>query len=291
MEGHISRDYKDRLFSFIFGKTENRAWTLSLYNAVNGTAYEDPNEIEITTIGDAVYMGMKDDVSFMIECSINLYEQQSSFNPNMPVRQLMYIAKLYDKLIKKTRQNIYGSKLMTLPMPKLVTFYNGPREVEDRVLNLSDSFPKGCNPSESDVEVKVHMINIRPEHKSAVLNGCKVLSEYSWFVEAVRNNRKSMENSEAVDKALKDMPDDYELKDFLLVNKAEVKDMCLTEYDEAETMQMFKEEGIEEGGDIRDRERIIYMLKKGKTIDEIVDFCGYEKELVEEVDRELKATV
>ncbi len=287
MDDQINRNYKDRLFSFIFGRSENRAWTLSLYNAMNGTAYDNPDEIEITTMEDTVYMGMKDDVSFMIRSTVSLYEQQSSFNPNMPVRQLMYIGRHYDKYIKRTKQNQYGTKLMTLPMPKFVTFYNGTGDIGDRVLKLSDSFPKECDKAESDVEVTVHMINIRPDYNSEVLKGCKVLYEYSWFVEEVRNNRKTMENDEAVDKALKDMPDDYEIKDFLLANQAEVKSMCLTEYNEAETMQMFKDEGKEE----RDKERITYMLRKGKTVDEIADFCGYSLEFVKEVEQELNALV
>ena len=89
MEEKINRDGKDRLFCFIFGRAENRAWTLDLYNAVNGTEYTNPDDVEITT-------------------------HQSSFNPNMPVRQLMYLGRQYDKYIKKTRQDIYGKKQMIL---------------------------------------------------------------------------------------------------------------------------------------------------------------------------------
>ncbi len=59
----INRENKDRLFKFIFGRTENRKWTLSLYNAINGTDYTDPEEIEINTIEDVIYMGMKNNVN------------------------------------------------------------------------------------------------------------------------------------------------------------------------------------------------------------------------------------
>jgi len=290
MDESINRKSKDRLFSFIFGRYENRAWTLSLYNAVNGTSYSDPEMIEITTMEDAVYMGMKNDVSFMIHSTVSLYEQQSSFNPNMPVRQLMYLGRLYDKHIKRTKQNQFGSKLMALPMPKLVTFYNGVADVEDSLLRLSDSFPKECDPAESDVEVRVHMINIKPDHHGSVLKGCKVLYEYSWFVEEVRKNRKTLENEEAVDKAIRDMPEDFEIKSFLLGNQAEVKNMCLTEYDEAETMEMFREEGREEGlkeGLREGQSRIIMkMLEKGKSPAEIADLCDLPIELVSKVEDE-----
>ena len=158
MSEKINREYKDRLFSFIFGKEENKAWTLSLYNAMNGTGYTDENAIEITTMSDTVYMGMKNDVSFIVSDMLSLYEQQSSFNPNMPVRQLMYLGRQYDRYIEETNQNIYGSRQMYLPVPQLVTFYNGDDETEDRILKLSDSFER--NAELSDVQVKVRMINI-----------------------------------------------------------------------------------------------------------------------------------
>ncbi len=83
---------KDRLFTFIFGRKENSEWILSLYNAVNGTAYDDADEIEVTTIEDAVYMGMKNDASFLLHWTMNLWAHQSTYNPNMTVRELMYLS-------------------------------------------------------------------------------------------------------------------------------------------------------------------------------------------------------
>lgn len=247
MSDNIQSDNKSRVFAFIFGREENKKWTLSLYNAVNGTSYTEPDDFTINTLGDTVYMGMKNDLSFIIRGELNIYEHQSTYNPNMPVRQLMYLGHLYSKHIKQTNQNIYGSKLMTLPVPKLMTFYNGLNEVEDCILKLSDSFPEGIDPSDSDVEVKVHMINIRPQYESDVLNECKPLAEYAWFVEAVRRNKETMELEPAVDTAIDDMPEEYMIKSYLVTHRAEVKDMCITEYNEAETMQLFKEEGREEG--------------------------------------------
>ena len=247
MEEKTNGKEKDRLFCFIFGREENKKWTLSLYNAVNGTSYRNPDDIEITTMGDVIYMGMKNDVSFIVGSEISLYEHQSSYNPNMPVRQLMYLGSQYDKYITHTRQNRYGSKQMTLPIPRLAVFYNGKDDKNDRVLKLSDSFPQDADHSISDVEVQVHMYNIRPQYKSDLLEECKTLSEYSWFVEEIRKNSEMLDGEPAVDKAIKDMPDDFEIKDFLMEHFSEVRNMCLTEYDEAKTMQMFKEEGREEG--------------------------------------------
>ena len=52
----MSDEHKDRVFKFLFGNPENKHWTLSLYNAVNGSSYSDPEEIQFNTIEDAVYL-------------------------------------------------------------------------------------------------------------------------------------------------------------------------------------------------------------------------------------------
>ncbi len=267
MEEKVYWDSKDRLFCYIFGNAENKAWTLALYNAVNGTNYNNPEEVEITTMGDYIYMGMKNDVSFIVDSDISLYEHQSSYNPNMPVRLLMYLGRQYDKYIKKTGQNIYGKKQMTLPIPRLVTFYNGTDDVTDRLLKLSDSFVSENGAEKSDVEVTVHMYNIRPQYRSRLIEACQPLDEYSWFIEEIRNNRKKMSMEEAVDNAIEDMPEEYVIRDFIKEHQAEVRNMCITEYNEAETMQMFKEEGKED--------QLISMvcrkLRKGKDVEQIAD--------------------
>ena len=127
----INRKHKDRLFSFIFGKEENRKWTLDLYNAINGSHYTEPEEIEFTTMEDVLYMGMKNDIAFLLYWMMSIWEHQSSINPNMPVRELMYIGRLYDKFIHQNKLNIYGKNLIQLPVPKLICFFNGTEDMED----------------------------------------------------------------------------------------------------------------------------------------------------------------
>lgn len=134
LKGSGSREYKSRLFGYIFGREENKHWTLSLYNAIHGTSHEDISDITINTIEDVVYMGMKNELSILVSetvsfyKSMELYEQQSSYNPNMPVREFMYAGKLYDKFIHSSRLNQYGRTLLPLPLPRLVVFYNGDTE-------------------------------------------------------------------------------------------------------------------------------------------------------------------
>ena len=243
----VNFEHKDRLFTFMFGREENREWMLSLYNAVNGSGYTDAEAIEITTIDDAVYMGMKNDASFLLHWVMSLWAHQSTYNLNMPVRELMYLGKLYDKYIHQRKANIYGSTLIRLPVPKLVVFYNGRKDQDDeKILRLSDAFPDNVDVV-PDVEVNVRMLNINRDHNQKLMRACKPLSEYAWLVQAIRDNTVDGDVESAVDKAIDEMPEDYLIRDFLVGNRAEVKDMCLTEYDEEETMQMFMEEGERKG--------------------------------------------
>ena len=239
--------YKDRLFNFLFGSEENKAWTLSLYNAMNKSNYTDPSAIEITTIKEIMYLGMQNDTSFLISDEMNLYEQQSSYNPNMPLRLMQYAGNLYEKYIKQTRQNKYGKKLMKLPVPRLVVFYNGTDEQpEEKFLKLSDSFPEDAV---SDIEVIVRMINVNHGKNKELMAACKPLEEYSWLVAEVRKNNETRDEdgiSSAIDRAITEMPDDYVIKPFLVAHRAEVKGMLLAEYNEAETMELFKEDGRKE---------------------------------------------
>ncbi len=274
-----NREYKDRLFNFMFGAEENKAWTLSLYNAVNGSDYTDPSMIQITTIREVIYLGMHNDVSFLISDEMNLYEQQSSYNPNMPLRQMQIAGNLYEKYVKDTRQNKYGTKLLHLPAPKLVVFYNGKRDAADEtILRLSDSFPAG---SEPDIEVRVRMININQGRSEKLLEACRPLEEYAWLVEAIRGSDKAGGVEAAIDRAITDMPENFVIKPFLEAHRLEVKGMLLTEYNEAETMELFREEGRAEGraegrvegraeGRVEERESNAQKIaeKLGMTLDE-----------------------
>ena len=189
--------------------------------------------------------------------------------------------------VQATKQNLYGKRQIELPVPKLVTFYNGKEDVPDKILHLSDSFSK--NAELSDVEVNVRLININLGNNKELLESCRPLKEYSWFVDGVRNkkNQGKLTLEEAVDRTIDEMPEDFHIREFLVGNRAEVKSMCLTEYNEAETMQMFKEEGREEGialGTVkRDEEKITEMLCRGKTVEEIVEFCNYPDEQVRRI--------
>ena len=228
-----TREYKDRLFKFIFGNPDKKEWTLSLYNAINGSHYQQADDIDFTTIKTAVYMKMRNDVSFLVDNIMSFYEQQSSFNPNMPMRFLIYAGMVYSNYTEQSDYNIYSEVQQHAPTPKCVCLYNGePNKDDITILKLSDSFDK-----KSDIEVTVTMININHGHNKTLMESCKPLAEYSWFVSRVRELKKQKRTlDEAIDIAIDELPEDSLIKPLLVANKAEVKRMCITEYDEEKTM-------------------------------------------------------
>ena len=239
------RQYKDRLFTFIFGSPENKAWTLSLFNAVNGSNYDNPDDIEITTIKDILYLTMHNDVSFIIDEQMNLYEQQSSYNPNMPLRLFQYAASLFEQYITNHKKNRFGPKLLMLPTPKLVVFYNGKKEVADEtILRLSDSFKDG---DKGDIEVKVRMLNINYGHSQKLLAASAPLKEYSWIIHHIMSYNKEIGLAEAITKVIGEMPGDFVLKPFMVRHRSEVLDMLLTEYNEVEEREIMCQDAWEDG--------------------------------------------
>ena len=243
----INREHKDRLFRFIFGNPENKEWTLSLYNAINGSNYSNPDDITITTIKDVLYMDMKNDLSVLVSASMDLYEQQSTYNPNTPIRFFIYAGMIYGALFESSdnKLNIYSSRIQMLPVPKCVCFYNGQKDVDDySELYLSSAFPEGSDP---DISVRVRMININYGHNMELLNQCRPLYDYSFLIARIRFFQdQNFDIQQSVDMAMDELSDDSVIKPFLIQNKAEVRRMCITEYDEVRTMNMFKEEGREE---------------------------------------------
>ena len=237
----VNRIYKDRLYKMIFN---DKSELLKLYNAINGTHYDDPAMLTITTLDNAIYMTMENDLSFIIDMRLALYEQQSTVNPNLPLRFLMYITDIYSAYTKD--MNIYGSKKVQIPLPSFVIFYNGVKSQPDRTeFLLSELFhPTTDQPA---LELKAVMLNINKGHNQELMNACHTLRDYSEYVARIRTYSAEMPLTDAVEKAITECIHENILRDFLLKNRAEAKAMSIYEYDEAKTMRMFRDEGYEEG--------------------------------------------
>lgn len=237
----VNRLYKARLFAMIFSQKEE---LLGLYNAANGTSYTDPESLEINTLENAIYMSMNNDVSFIIDSRLSLYEHQSTYSPNLPLRYLMYVVDLYSVITKD--ENLYGSKLIRIPTPRFIIFYNGEGKQPDfQILKLSDMFeiPAG-HPA---LELEAVMLNINPGHNEELLSKCKTLGDYSEYTARVRKYAKKMELAEAVEKAITECISEGILSEFLEKNRAEAKRVSIYEYDEEKHIRLERRDAKEEG--------------------------------------------
>ena len=242
---NINRFCKDRLFKALFGSEERKELTLELYNAINHTNYENPEEIRINTIEDVVYMGMKNDVSFLLMDSMNLYEQQSTDNPNMPVRFFLYAAHLYEKYLQMNDLDarLYGNRKLKLPAPRLVMLYNGiDRKERDSILKLSDLF-EGEHP---DIEAVVHVLNVNYESGAGILENCKSLRSYVYLVDQYRKNRDRKGDVRAVNDAIEGM-EEGPVRAYLQSHRSAVIGMLLTEYDAEKVKRYLYQEAWEDG--------------------------------------------
>ena len=244
---NVNRQHKDRLFKAIFGAPEHKDYALSLYNAVNGTHYDNADELVYYTIEDAVYMGMKNDLSFIFDAALNLYEQQSSFNPNMPLRGLMYLSKQYEKYAEENHLNLYRDILQRIPAPKYIVFYNGTELQKDKMeLKLSDAFIRPV--SDAALEVRAVMLNINYGQNKRIMNACTPLNDYAKFISCVKmNQRRGLPVAEAVDAAMEMAISENLLDGYFAVHKAEVIGMILTEYDEEFVHKGWYKDGLEKG--------------------------------------------
>ena len=287
----VNRVYKSRIFTMIFQDKEK---LLELYNAISGKNYTDPELLEINTLENAIYMNMQNDLSFLIDARLSLYEHQSTVNPNLPLRFLWYISKVYMGMTRK--QNIYGTERVEIPEPQFVVFYNGVEEQPERkVLRLSDLYQTRTERIEADLgrglELEAVMFNVNRSHNRTLMEACKTLKDYAEYVYRVRQYAEETTLEEAVERAITECIREGILKDFLEKNRAEAKSVSIFEYDEEEHMRQEREqfwnkgmregrsqgrqegirEGIQEGLEIGRIQLIQKKLEKGKSISQITE--------------------
>ena len=265
----VHREIKDRLFRFLF--ENDRESLLQLYNALNGTDYKDASRLQVMTMENAVYVTMKNDIAFVIAGTLNMYEHQSTINPNMPVRFLIYLAKEYEKLVKEAESSIYGTKQLFLPTPQCVAFYNGEKEMpEEQVLLLSDAF--GNKNQSADLELKVRMLNINYGHNEELMKKCRTLEDYAKFINITRQYiADGFERNKAMNMAIDYCIDHNILSEFLRKNRAEVLGMLLEEFDVEKYERTLRSEGREEGIEEtrnEDIDKLISVLKELEISDE-----------------------
>ena len=304
-----NRQYKDTVFRMLFSEKEN---LLSLYNAVTGNAYQNADDLKIVTLENAIYMGMKNDLAFMLETNIYLYEHQSTLNPNIPLRDLIYIGIEYQQYVNN--KSLYSSSLQKIPAPKFMVFYNGTDAVDDRVeLRLSNAYEHLAG--EPDLELKVLMLNVNEGHNKELMEQCQTLKEYAIYVARVRQYASEMNLNDAVARAIDECIKEGILVEFLRKNRSEVKMVSILEYDKeweekklrkaeyeagrsegieigksegieigkTEGIEIGKSKGIEIGRDKAMAEFVCNMIKYGFSIEKIAEVTGKNAEQIQTI--------
>ena len=281
-----NRRYKDTVFRMLFSDKEN---LLSLYNAINRTTYKDSKDLEIVTLKNAIYMGMKNDLAFIIDMNLFLYEHQSTYNPNIPLRDLFYIAAEYQKLVN--RKSLYSSALQKIPATYFIVFYNGTERREEYWENsLSEAYENLTG--EPRLELKVITLNINEGHNKELMEQCQILREYAQYVARVRKYTKEMNLNVAVERAVDECIREGILENFLRTNRAEVIAVGIFEYNKDEEEKKLRraeyeagyDSGFDAGKETELNNLLRRMLKKRKYSDtDIAEVTGIAAEKIKEI--------
>ena len=238
----------DSLFIAVFGKDSERSkrWRLELYNALNNTNYKDPNALKLNTLENVLFIKMHNDVSFLIDSQLTLYEHQRTTNQNMPLRGFFYFAQLYHKYLIDAEEQLTTSKMIKIPNPNYIVFYNGDtNRDEDYEMRLSDAFM--IEDKSGKFEWTARVLNINKDYNLSLQNKCKALYDYIQFTSRINENKeKGMTNEKAIDEAIDWASEQNLLEGFIKEQKAEVKMTLLTEFNEEASIRGWRKEGMQQ---------------------------------------------
>ena len=261
IEPQTNRKYKDSVFVDLFAHDITAKENfISLYNALHGTKLDaKTTEVQPVMLEQVLYMKFYNDIAMLVDGKIVvLVEHQSTINENMPFRMLEYIARIYEKITDPKKK--FGQSLMKLPMPEFYVFYNGKEDFpSETVMKLSDAFMNFDDNLLSDcdlknrianqnfpLEISVKVININVDKENPILQHCKVLNEYSEFIEQVKFNINH-KIPDPFTNAIKQSSKNGFLTDYLQRKSTEVQNMLLMEYDYATDIEVQREEAFEKG--------------------------------------------
>ena len=263
------RQYKDNVFCLLYRDKNN---LLDLYNGLNDTNYTNVDDLTVTTLKGGVYMKYKNDASFVFGQDLYMFEQQSSRNPNMPLRFLHYLSDVYRQMYNNS--DLHRSTTLKIPVPHFVTFYNGKQPLEaESILRLSDMYEKNIDCPE--LELMVRVININTDnnagnksrtfnsnindnsvsnsnihtYSSEFLSKCETLKDYMIFVNKVRvkTDVEKIDIRTAVTEAVDECIAENVLSEFFRNHRDEVITVSIYEYDEEGHLEIVKEEGRQLG--------------------------------------------
>lgn len=253
-----NREVKSDVFSMLM---EDKEYALQVYNAVNDSDYDDPELVMMKTLEKGISLSIRNDAAFILDMNMNIYEHQSTYNPNMPLRSLIYVVEIVKPFVKE--ENLFGRKKILIPTPKFVVFYNGR---EDRpsveTLKLSDSFVKPTDTPELELICTIY--NINPGKNDTMLAGCKVLLEYTQFIEKVREFEKANLDNPIME-AINWSIDKGILKDFLSNRREEVLKAMTIDMTFERREELIRRDSLAEGISQGRSEGILQGISQGET--------------------------
>lgn len=271
-----NREYGSDVFSMLM---EDKANALDVYNALNNTHFDNPEDVEITTLENFFSLAVRNDASFIVGTDMSFYEHQSTYCPNMPIRNLFYYTNTMEKRLKTARYNLYGKKVLQIPTPHFVVFYNGEENRPAKeVFKLSNLFQS--REAEPELELLCTVYNINAEENKDFLEKTKVLSGYSYFIKLVKEKRKKdIALDRAINEAIDQCIREHVLEDFFVSRRNEVRKVIELDYSWESQTEMLKkeyfEEGMEQGMEQGEQYKLISLIvrkmKKGKEPAQIAE--------------------
>jgi len=281
----INKKFKDSVFTTLFSDPD---LLRELYCALGGVTLAPDVPVSINTLKKALVMDLYNDISFEIGGKlVVLIEHQSTINPNIALRLLLYIAEVLKKMVKNS--TIYSSKPLPIPWPEFYVLYNGTSPFPDeKTLHLSDLFenpqdlgiPKNAHPF---LELEVRVININEGKNLEIVNRCSKLAEYSQFMAKARACwEKHGDLTKGVEEAIKYCHKHGILKEYLEIHGAEVFNMLYTEWNWDDAMAVLKEETREESY----KEIARNALQKGYSLDSVHEITGLDLKTIQRLNNE-----
>ena len=236
-----NREYRSDVFSMLMADKKN---ALQVYNALNGTRYDDPELVEIHTMDKGVSLSIRNDSAIVVDSSLSLYEHQSTVCPNMPLRSLFYVSNILRRMTKD--EDIFGSGRIPIPLPRFAVFYNGtkdmPCEWEER---LSDAFLKKTDKPELELVCKVY--NINQDKGKKLLDSCTILHDYMMFVDYVRLYLQENELRDAINAAIDRCIQEEIQPDFFKENREEILRMAELDFTFERRLELGVKSALKQG--------------------------------------------
>ncbi len=287
-----NREYKSDVFTML---VEIPEYALEIYNVLNASHYEDPSQIRIMRLEKGVLLSVRNDASFVLDSYLSLYEHQSTYNPNMPLRFLIYFSNLMLDMIKEQEYDLYGRKTIPIPTPKFVVFYNGlEQRPAKEEMHLSDAYEHQEEQYELDLTCIVY--NINPGYNNDIKKGSLVISGYTAFVEKVRRyTTEEVELKHAVERAVDECIREDILAEFFKKNRAEVIKVAALDFTFERREKLIRRDSLEEGIELGIQQGIIQgrqinlismvcrKLAKGKNADSIAQELEEASDIVKDI--------